>query len=260
MKNVLLKKSWIIFLSCFIPISAIRKRWRAKHLSALPAGQAVVSYGFGNCIFLVDKGGHKHKVEEVPGLRIIFQGSNSVVEIYEPFHFNNCEFAVGSNSQICIQSTKYNIVGLTMTPMNSAKVVIGKDFSCIGCHIENHDESGLNISIGDDCVFSYGIKMRPSDGHSIYNPDTGELLNKPKSGINIGNHVWVGTDVFILKDVSIADNTVVGAGSIVTKAFTDKNVILAGTPAKIIKTNVNWSRKNTEHFIKDKKNNNLAGV
>ncbi len=102
--------------------------------------------------------------------------------------------------------------------------------------------------------------MRTSDGHSIYNPDTGELLNKPKSGINIGNHVWVGTDVFILKDVSIADNTVVGAGSIVTKAFTDKNVILAGTPAKIIKTNVNWSRKNTEHFIKDKKNNNLAGV
>ncbi len=260
MKNVLFKKSWIIFLSCLIPFSAIRKRWRAKHLSELPAGQTAVSYGIGNSIFLVDKGGYRHKVDEIPGLHLVFSGSNSTVEIYEPFLFNNCQFIIGNNSRIRIKDSKYNINNMYMIVGNSALVEIGKDFSCIGCNIENHDESGLKVSIGDDCMFSYDIKIRTSDAHTIYNADTGELLNKPKAGVNIGNHVWVGSNVLILKDVSVPDNTIIGAGAIVTKSFDTKNIVLAGIPANIIKSNVNWSRKNTEQFVNDKQNNNLAGV
>ena len=54
------------------------------------------------------------------------------------------------------------------------------------------------------------------------------------SPIIIGNNVWIGSRVVILKGVNIGDNTVVSAGSVVTKSF-PSNVIIAGAPAKIIK-------------------------
>ena len=134
---------------------------------------------------------------------------------------------------------------------------IGEGFSCIDAALLGHDEPNLSLIIGNGCMFSEHIVFRLSDGHTIYDKDTGRVLNVPKSGINIGNHVWIGMYVKILKDVSIADNSIVGAGAIVTKSFTDKNVIIAGTPAKIIKTNINWNHQNTEQYLK---NNNLAGV
>lgn len=52
--------------------------------------------------------------------------------------------------------------------------------------------------------------------------------------VKIGNNVWIGGRVIILKGVTIGDNVVVGAGSIVTKDIPN-NAIVAGNPAKIIK-------------------------
>lgn len=46
--------------------------------------------------------------------------------------------------------------------------------------------------------------------------------------------------VDILKGASINDNSIIGFKSLVTKKYTEKNVIIAGSPAKIIKTNINW--------------------
>lgn len=51
--------------------------------------------------------------------------------------------------------------------------------------------------------------------------------------IKIGNNVYIGNCAIILPGVTIADDTIIGAGSIVTKSF-PKGVIIAGNPAKII--------------------------
>ncbi|MGT2874994.1 DapH/DapD/GlmU-related protein, partial [Streptococcus gallolyticus subsp. gallolyticus] len=53
--------------------------------------------------------------------------------------------------------------------------------------------------------------------------------------ITIGDNAWFGGGVTILPGVTLGDNVVVGAGAVVTKSFGD-NVVLAGNPAKIIKT------------------------
>ena len=57
--------------------------------------------------------------------------------------------------------------------------------------------------------------------------------------IKIGNHVWIGANVTILKGVSIGDGSIVAAGSVVTKSIPEA-CLAAGVPAKVIKENVQW--------------------
>ena len=45
------------------------------------------------------------------------------------------------------------------------------------------------------------------------------------------------------KNVSIADNSIVGWGSIVTRRFDEPNVVIAGIPARIVKRGIDWDRK-----------------
>jgi acetyltransferase-like isoleucine patch superfamily enzyme len=52
--------------------------------------------------------------------------------------------------------------------------------------------------------------------------------------IIIGNNVWIGSNSTILPGVVIGDNSIIGAGSVVTKNV-PSNVIVAGVPAKVIK-------------------------
>ena len=57
----------------------------------------------------------------------------------------------------------------------------------------------------------------------------------PKTGrVVIGENVFAGSNVKILKGVSIGDNTVIGNGSVVTKSIPG-NVIAGGFPCRIIK-------------------------
>lgn len=53
--------------------------------------------------------------------------------------------------------------------------------------------------------------------------------------MTIGNDVWIGGNVTILPGVTIGNNVVVAAGAVVTKDIPD-NCVVAGVPAKMIKT------------------------
>ena len=97
---------------------------------------------------------------------------------------------------------------------------------------------GTKISLGEGCLFSSDIMVVTGDSHSIL--DASNQRINPSQDIKIGNRVWVGHRVSIRKNASIADDTVIGEGAIVTKAFSEANTVLAGVPAKVIKTGVHW--------------------
>ena len=99
-----------------------------------------------------------------------------------------------------------------------------------------------SIVVGNDCMFSYGIHIRTTDSHSIID-DNGNRINYG-ADISIGNHVWVGAESMILKGCVIPDNCVIGARSMVTSSLrADSNSMIVGSPAKMIKGNINWKRE-----------------
>lgn len=97
------------------------------------------------------------------------------------------------------------------------------------------------ITIGNDSMFADGLHMTTTDWHSIIDVESGERLN-PSKDITIGDRVWVAEDVRILKGVTIGHDSIIGAGSVVTKNVPN-NVIVAGNPARIIKTGITWKKE-----------------
>ena len=135
---------------------------------------------------------------------------------------------------------------------NSTLVLNGH--SCIGFHamlriepnatLELGDNTYLSanallrteksIKIGDNCAISWNVTVLDSDFHKF--EIAGKAVQGSK-GVCIGNNVWIGNNVIILKGVTIGDYAIIGAGSVVTKDVPAYSAV-AGNPAKIIKTNV----------------------
>lgn len=112
-------------------------------------------------------------------------------------------------------------------------------------------EDNSHISIGSECLFSSNINIMASDTHCVLDKN-GTLLNYGNS-IEIGHHIWVGADVKINKNTQISDNSVVGSGSIVTKKFTESNVIIADIPAKIVKRDITWDKRRPNQYLAEQK-------
>ena len=95
--------------------------------------------------------------------------------------------------------------------------------------------SQIGITIGEETCIGAGSKIYDTDFHSV-NPDCRLNGNTdiPASPVTIGKRVFLGANVTILKGVTIGDEAVVGAGSIVTKDI-PTGEIWAGNPAKCIK-------------------------
>lgn len=89
------------------------------------------------------------------------------------------------------------------------------------------------IKIGNQCSISWNVTIMDSDFHDYYVDD--KLVDNTKE-ISIGDNVWIGNNVIILKGVNIGDNSIIAAGSIVTKDVSP-NTIVGGNPIKILKSN-----------------------
>ena len=112
-----------------------------------------------------------------------------------------------------------------------------------------------SVIIGDDCMFSWNITLRTSDGHSIFDVNTRKNINSTKEiseqqKIIIGDHVWVGMETLILYNTVIGNGSVIGARSLV-KGKIPNNCTAAGSPARVLRRNIAWARKNGSDNILD---------
>jgi maltose O-acetyltransferase len=90
-----------------------------------------------------------------------------------------------------------------------------------------------SIVIGNGCQIGDLVAIYDTDFHEI-NPATRNNSTGECAPVHIGNNVWLGSRVIVLKGVTIGDNSVVAAMSVVTKSL-PTNCIAAGVPAKVVK-------------------------
>lgn len=175
--------------------------------------------------------------------KISIEGAGNVIHIERVLHISRLTINLkGSNKKIVIKESVRKINNLKIVSIRGEQqeVCIGKNFSCGGLEIQMND-GDERLNIGDDCLFSWGIKMRTSDGHSVIDIKSGRAINLPRD-INVSNRVWVGEDVYFCKGVNILEDSIVAARSVVSKGSKCKNVVLAGNPARIVKKKIKWHR------------------
>lgn len=207
---------------------------------------------------------NRQNIKELVSVKVI-KGTNNAIDIDKSAILKNCNFdIVGDNNKIEInESTILNGVTFFIRGNNN-KIMIGKcvrfnrggsvwieDYDCeaiIGENTTFEDshiavtEPNSKIHIGKDCMFAYDIDLRTGDSHSIIDSISNKRINYAQN-INIGNHVWIASHVSILKGVHISDNSIIATRAVVTKSFSESNILIGGMPAKKLKENINWARQ-----------------
>ena len=104
-----------------------------------------------------------------------------------------------------------------------------------------------HIYVGDNTMIGPNVVLATA-GHPIL-PELRPLAYQYNMPIHIGKNCWLGAGVIVLPGITIGDNSVIGAGSVVTKDI-PANVVAVGNPCKVLRE-INEHDK--EFYFKDKK-------
>lgn len=139
----------------------------------------------------------------------------------------------------------------------SENAFINPPFYCdYGSHIEvgknffaNYNCTIIDVAkvtIGDNCQMAPNVAIYTA-GHPLH-PVSRNSLYEYGISVTIGDNVWIGGNTVILPGVHIGSNTVIGAGSVVTKDIPDW-VVAAGNPCRVIKKITEDDKK---YYYKDR--------
>lgn len=139
----------------------------------------------------------------------------------------------------------------------SEEAFINPPFYCdYGSHIEvgknffaNYNCTIIDVAkvkIGDNCQMAPNVSVYTA-GHPVH-PAARNTLYEYGIEVTIGDNVWIGGNTVILPGVHIGSNTVIGAGSVVTKDIPDW-VIAGGNPCKVIRE---ITEEDIKYYYKDR--------
>lgn len=118
-----------------------------------------------------------------------------------------------------------------------SRATVGADVYAIAvCKLFCHETS--SIGIGNGCLIGDQTAIMTSDMHSIVEAATSKRVNPP-GNIEIGERVWIGAEVYILKNTRIGSGSFVGLRSVVMGEFPPDCMIL-GYPARLVRSGITW--------------------
>lgn len=169
--------------------------------------------------------------------RLLVDGNRNNIKIDESARISNLNITILGDNNSLIIDRKSRIMGpCNITLEGNGYVHIGCNAGVRGVNFLSKD--GL-IDVGELVMFSYGINIRNTDSHRIFYCEDPQTVINPSKNIIIGKHVWIGMNATILKGVNIGDNAIIAYGSVVTHDC-PANSIMAGNPAKIVKSGITW--------------------
>ncbi len=153
---------------------------------------------------------------------------------------------LGNNVTLLSNSRRYHVsiyapTRLMTDEKENAIIEIGDNTRINGASIHATEK----ISIGKNCLIAANVTIIDSDGHGL-SPVQRNLINPVSQPVIIEDNVWIGINSIILKGVKIGRNSVIGAGSIVTKNV-PSNCVAAGNPACVVKTFTHKNRQINEY-------------
>ncbi len=233
---------------CFIDtIIESEKAHPVIHFASISSGAGVVyADHLGNTIELgknvsLPKNGHVRwggdETSHWEG-NILFARNNRIAIGDETSIPNACSFTFwGQESSVEIGSKNQIFDNANFVFGTKGRFITGS-----GCSFESFTAVACygHIKIGDDCMLSHGIELWQTDTHPIFDATTGDRLNSGKN-IDVGNHVWCGLHAALLGGCRIGNNSIIGMKSVTSGQFCD-GVIIAGSPARIVREGIMWKR------------------
>ncbi len=123
------------------------------------------------------------------------------------------------------------------------------------CHFGNNVYANFNLTLVDDthiyvgdCTMIAPNVVIATAGHPI-SPELREKSYQYNMPVHIGRNCWIGAGALIMPGVTIGDNTVIGAGSVVTKDI-PANVVAVGNPCRVMRE---ISEHDKEYYFRDRK-------
>ena len=178
---------------------------------------------FGHGLLRI-KGVEAAKSVKMYGLPIISRAENSIISV-------GAHVVLCSHSRFTALGVVRPVVIRTLRPQ--ARIRIGENAGISGSVIC----AAKSVDIGADCLLGSGVQITDTDFHALrapgrrFNNDPQQIESAP---VVIEDNVFLGSGVMVLKGVRIGRNTVVGAGSVVTRSL-PADVIAAGVPARVLK-------------------------
>jgi acetyltransferase-like isoleucine patch superfamily enzyme len=188
-----------------------------------------------NKIILMKKGVATELTHAPQGLSITIKGNNNTVIINENVRFFSSRIYIkNSNSKISIGNNSVcNNLSIYFADGDGQSLILGKSFLCYSLRIQI---SGSGVfHVGDNCFFSYEVSVLSSDRYSLLDKESGNLINYSDNAIEIGPHTLVGIGVVLTKKAGVAGNSIIEDGTVLTKKFDEKFIVVGGNPATIIK-------------------------
>lgn len=169
-------------------------------------------------------------------------GVGNRLVVGEGARLTNCEVRLdGNNNFIEIGAgVKFRSGKIYLRKTSNQYIRIGMDTTVENAYLLVDEAS--SIDIGKDCMLSAKILIRTGDKHSILDAQTDERIN-PSCDVRIADRVWIGREAHVLKGTVLQSDTVVGACSVVTRAFDKGNCVIAGAPARVVREGIRWSRE-----------------
>lgn len=142
-------------------------------------------------------------------------------------------FSCGTDSRIVFEGSASFGAGCSVR-VDRGVLQFGNKFSANrNCFISCTEK----IIFGENVLLGFNIAIRDSDGHTILKDGSRKENLLP---VIIGNHVWICSEVDILKGSRIGSDCVVTYRSCVLGDFPDSNCLIGGYPAKILQTGISW--------------------
>lgn len=176
--------------------------------------------------------------------KITFVGINNILYCEDNVIINNSNLDFKCNNSIIYLRESKHPYKLKVDIYENCVLSFGKN-NYINQKITFIIDEEKNVIIGDDCLFSLGLFFRTSDVHIIYDISTKKRINNAKS-ILIGDHVWLGQNVLVLKGAKIGSGTIIGANSLISNKIYYSNCLYAGK--ELLKENVVFDGASSHKF------------